>query len=1102
MAIPHFSVSILTRAKGKSVVMSAAYRHCARMDYQREARVIDYRAKSGLFHEEFVLPEDAPAWVHSLTTERCVSGVSEAFWNRIEQFETRSDAQLAKDMTIALPVELDPAQNIALIRDFVARYITPQGAVADWVYHEAAGNPHVHLMTCLRPLTVEGFGPKKVAITGPDGLPLRDRHGRYCYRLWAGGPAEFAVLRDGWFACQNRHLAKAGLDVRVDGRSFEQQGIELQPTTHLGVATRAIERKSGRAGEVADLERLDLNDACRRENALRITRQPHHVLELITREKSVFDEHDVAKVLHRYIDDPDLFQNLMARILQDPESLRLDRARIDGATGKILPAKYTTRELIRLESTMVKRSLWLARRSSHRVDPGIRDANVKRHRNLSEEQKAAISHVLGPQQIAAVIGRAGSGKTTMMRCARDAWEAAGYRVVGAALAGKAAEGLENEAGISSRTLSAWQLSWSHGLAKLDQSTVLVMDEAGMVASRQMAEFIETVTRTGAKLVLVGDPDQLQPIEAGAAFRAILERIGYRALETIYRQSEPWMREASLALARGQVARAVSAYQAEGRVAACERKADAISRLIADWDRDHDPRSSSLILAHLRRDVRVLNTLARSRLVERGLIGKGSTFLTADGARSFAPGDQVVFLRNDQGLGVKNGQLGRVREAADGRLSVEVGTPGHMRTVVFDQSRYDNIDLGYATTIHKAQGTTVDRVKVLASLSLDRHLTYVAMTRHRCALDIYYGRQSFRQAGGLIGVLGRENAKETSLDYGDRDLARLALRFAERRGFHLVRVARTLLSDRLGWTLSQPARLVDLGRRLAAIALKGSLTVGRGRLSEAPETHGPALLGAITNHQRSVEDVVAERLGAEPLMVSLWQEVSMRFQQVFATPDLAYRALDLDRMMRDGAWANRMISTIAERPDVLAPLRGKPGLLASRADRALRALAHRHQIPLADSLRDYVVRRHAAEQRYQAEERVQRQRSLISIPSLSVAAIRCLERVKQCSDVPGLELVDMASSLDQDLKVELAVFAKAVADRFGERLFLSPAAKDPGGAVFSRLTADLDADQIRELRGAWTLMRAAQLLSVQTNKQSEAKKSELEQLSPRKGLQLK
>jgi ATP-dependent exoDNAse (exonuclease V) alpha subunit len=183
MAVPHFSVSIVARGSGRSAVLSAAYRHCAKMDYEREARTIDYTRKQGLLHEEFAIPADAPEWLQSMIADRSVSGASEAFWNKVEEFEKRSDAQLAKDVTIALPMELSAEQNIELVRDFVARHITALGMVADWAFHDAPSNPHIHLMTTLRPLTEDGFGSKKVAVTGPGGQPLRNDSGKIVYEL-------------------------------------------------------------------------------------------------------------------------------------------------------------------------------------------------------------------------------------------------------------------------------------------------------------------------------------------------------------------------------------------------------------------------------------------------------------------------------------------------------------------------------------------------------------------------------------------------------------------------------------------------------------------------------------------------------------------------------------------------------------------------------------------------------------------------------------------------------------------------------------------------------------------------------------------------------
>lgn len=1103
MPVPHFSVGIVSRGEGRSAVLSAAYRHCAKMDYDREARTVDYSAKQGLLHEEFLLPADAPRWARLLIADRSVAGAAGAFWNRIETFEKRSDAQLAKDVTIALPIELSADRNIALVRDFVESHILSKGMVADWVYHDNPGNPHVHLMMTLRPLTEDGFGQKKVSVLRPDGQPLRNDAGKIVYELWAGGAAEFGAFRDGWFACQNRHLALAGLDIRVDGRSYEKQGIELQPTIHLGVGTKAIERKAAGKKWSPRLERVALQEERRVENARRIERRPEIVLDIITREKSVFDERDIAKILHRYVDDATLFRQLMARILQSPAVLRLERETVEFASGARVPSKYTTRELIRLEAEMASRAIWLAGRSSHGVRQPVLAATFARHGNLSQGQKTAIEHVAAPARIAAVVGRAGAGKTTMMKAAAEAWELAGYRVVGAALAGKAAEGLEQEAGIVSRTLASWELRWNEGRDLVDGKTVFVLDEAGMVSSRQMAFFVETVTKAGAKLVLIGDPDQLQPIEAGAAFRAIADRIGYAELDTIYRQREQWMREASLDLARGRIAEAVGAYQAKGKLLGSDTKAEAVAKLIADWDRDYDPAKTMLMLAHLRRDVRMLNDMARAKLVERGIVGEGFAFQTEEGERKFATGDQIVFLKNEGSLGIKNGMIGKVVEAAPGRIVVEVGTDGKRRQVTVESRFYRNIDHGYATTIHKSQGATVDRVKVLASLSLDRHLTYVAMTRHREDLAVYYGQRSFAKAGGLVAILSRKNAKETTLDYERAPLYRQALRFAEARGLHLVNVARTLVRDRLQLLLRQKQKLVDLGARLATIGARLGLVRGGDRQS-IPNTITEAkpMVAGVTIFPNSIEQAVEDRLGADPGLKKRWEEVSTRFHLVYAQPEAAFQAVGVEAMLKDAGVAETTLAKLVDQPEIFGALKGKTGIFASRADREHRVRAERNVAALAESLKDYARMRADAERKYEAQERAARLKVALNIPALSSNAKQMLERVRDAIDRNDLPAALEFALADRMVKAELEGFAKAVSERFGERTFLSLAARDSEGSVFKSVTADMAPTRKAEVQAAWNLMRTVQQLSAHERTTEALKQSETLRQSQSQGLSLK
>ena len=1103
MTAPHFSVSIVARGSGRSAVLSAAYRHCSKMEYEREARIIDYTRKRGLLHEEFVIPPDAPYWLQSMIAGRGACGASEAFWNRIELFEKRSDAQLAKDVTIALPVELDDQQNIALVRAFVSRHVTAHGMVADWVYHDVPGNPHVHLMTTLRPLTEDGFGAKKVAVVGPGGNPLRTDSGKIVYELWAGGINDFNAFREGWFACQNEHLALAGLDIHIDGRSFDKQGIELMPTMHVGVGAKAIERKAEVSPTHVSLERIELQEERRAENARHIQRDPGIVLDLITRERSVFDERDVAKILSRYIDDVSLFQSLMVRVFQRPEALRLDRERFDFATGKRVPARYTTRALIQLEAAMANRAIWLSQRESHAVSARVLEGTFARQNHLSEEQRAAIGHICGGERIAAVVGRAGAGKTTMMRVARKAWEEAGYTVVGGALAGKAAEGLEQEAGIISHTLSSWELRWCRGENKLDEKTIIVLDEAGMVSSRQMAIFVEAATRTGAKLVLIGDPEQLQPIEAGAAFRAIADRIGYAELKTIYRQREQWMREASLDLAHGRVGNALNAYRVNGMLLGAQLKADAIGKLIADWSRDHDPAGTSLILAHLRRDVRVLNEMARAKLIERGLVDEGYAFETTDGKRQFAAGDQIVFLRNEGSLGVKNGMLARVAEASPGRLVVELGDGQNRRRVMVEQRFYNDVDHGYATTIHKSQGATVDRVKVLASLSLDRHLAYVAMTRHRQDLAIYYARGSFAKAGGLRSVLERGNSKETTLDYAPGSLYRQALRFAEARGMNLINVARTLVRDRLEWTVLQKRRLTDLASQLTALAERlGIVPVRKATDMVSNLTELKPMVAGVKVFAKSLQQAVDDRLADDAVLKRQWAEVSARFSLVYVRPALAFKAVDVVLMLANESAARSTIAAIVADPESFGALNGKTGVFASNRDREERQKALLNVPALARNLERYLRQRAVAAHKHRIEEETARTRISFDIPALSAGARRMLEIVRDAIERNDLHAGLEHTQAEKQIKVELDGFAKAVSKRFGERTFLSISAKEPGGETFQKLTSGMSASRKTEIQAAWSSMRTIQELEAHQRTTAALKQSQTSKLARREGFPLK
>lgn len=520
MAIMFVRAQVIGRGAGRSVVSAAAYRHRTRMEEEQTGLSFRYEGgKPELVHEELALPDDTPAWLRTMINGETVARASEVLWNAVDTSEKRADAQLARELIFALPEELSKTENIALVREFVRENLTSKGMVADWVYHDRQGNPHVHLMTTLRPLTDDGFGAKKVPVLGDDGEPLRvvtpDRpKGKIVYRVWAGDKETMKAWKIAWAETANKHLALAGHDIRLDGRSYAQQGLDGIAQQHLGPAKAALARK----GQEMYFAPAAL--ARRQEMADRLADEPGLLLKQISNERSTFDEREIAKALHRYVDDPTIFANIRAQLMASPDLVTLKPQRIDPDTGKASEtAVFTTRSMLRTEYDMAQSATALFRRSGYKVSSAKFDDAIRlvesrdpaKTFKLDVEQVDAVRHVTGDTGIAAVVGLAGAGKSALLDAARIAWEANGRRVIGAALAGKAAEGLEGSSGIRSRTIASWERAWADGNDQLQKGDVLVVDEAGMVSSEQLARVLKAVESAEAKVVLVGDPMQLQPI---------------------------------------------------------------------------------------------------------------------------------------------------------------------------------------------------------------------------------------------------------------------------------------------------------------------------------------------------------------------------------------------------------------------------------------------------------------------------------------------------------------------------------------------------------------------------------------------------------------
>lgn len=809
MAIYHFSAKVIGRGAGRSAVAAAAYRSASRLQDERLGRHHDFTNKAGVVHSEVMLPEGTPERLRD----------RETLWNEIESTEKRKDAQLAREVEFAIPREMTKEQGIELARDFVDRELVARGMVADLNVHwdigaDGEAKPHAHVMLAMREIGLDGFGAK-----------VREWNASALLQHWRGAWADHVNVR----------CAALGIDSSIDHRSYDAQGIDLEPQHKIGAAGA---RRDAR-GEEAD--RADDHRAIARNNGVTIIAQPEIGLDALTRNQATFTRRDMAMFAHRHSDGKEQFDQVMTAMRSSDQLLALGR---DGRGEE----RFTTASMLNVEGALARKADALAV-SRHdvakdHVEHAVRAATA-RGLVLGREQRAALDHVAKPAGLSLVVGYAGTGKSAMLGVAREAWEAAGYAVRGAALSGIAAENLEGGSGIASRTIASLEHAWVRDRHRLTSRDVLVIDEAGMIGTRQLQRVLAEAAGAGAKVVMVGDIQQLQSIEAGAAFRLLAERHGAAEIGEVRRQAEGWMREATRMFATGRTGEAIAAYSNADMVRAGDTRDAARSALIDRWDleRREAPAASRIILTHMNKEVAMLNQAARERLQARGQLGRDVTVQTERGERQFGENDRILFLKNERDLGVKNGSLGTIEKASRDTLAVRLDDG---RKVEVDLKSYAHVDHGYAATVHKAQGMTIDRSHVLATPGMDAHSSYVALSRHRTGTALHYGRDDFADEAQLRRTLARERPKDMALDYEREPTSPL------RASDAAVGSARGAADSSPAPQLEQPASLAQTRSLAGKVAERPNANLDQGRARQLRETF--AALG--NTSQRSAEQTRA------------------------------------------------------------------------------------------------------------------------------------------------------------------------------------------------------------------------------------------------------
>lgn len=782
-------------------MQSAAYITGEKLHEERRGITANYANRDDVTYSGTLAPEWAgdefrdteKAWN---AFEKQADKFAETYYKTKEtQDKFKASAQTGMKVVLAFPKELSAEDHKEILHNIMQKSFIDKGHVVTFGVHAEEGNPHAHLLvshwTIEKDNTISSF-------------KNRDLYSR----------AGLKFQREMYANEVNHILEKRGLDVRIDHRSYKEQGIDLIPTIHEGWYAKSLADK-GLSSRV-----VEENNKIREENQQRISEYPEIVFKELTSKRATFSELDALKVVQdRMLDHPELSQHVFDSVM--------DKA-IHIGHGFDRHKRFTSPEYHQKEQTLLQDFEKLSCVTVDRkIDPLSIQSQLNYQRSgggkISEQQEAAVQMLCSDKAVTVLVGRAGTGKTTsVLQPVVALHQQAGFKVMGMALAAEAAKNLAVETGCKAETIAYYTHRWKQipelqaALAtdKLTQKernkaiqnlesyqktlptkdTVIIVDEAGMVGTKDWYQLVAMASRAGAKLIVCGDDHQYKAVDAGDVFRKSIEIADAKGcmaeVSYIFRQNADWMKQASMELAQLETTTALMAYENKGHVREADTESEMVRLLAMDYvEKIKNNSTYSGVVLTSTNDTRLaLNKEIREHLQANGLLNED---MIQHQGKGLALGERIVFLANDRGqfhvksssgkLAVKNGTQGTIESIEPILIADEKrDRNGHVvslkemssqltvrisdnEKVTFNLSDYKHIDHAYALTGHKSQGQTVDWSMVHLSKNLDAYGLYVMMTRHRDDTTLYHNKEEVASFSKFADNI-RVGYKDLAVDY--------------------------------------------------------------------------------------------------------------------------------------------------------------------------------------------------------------------------------------------------------------------------------------------------------------------------------------------------
>jgi Ti-type conjugative transfer relaxase TraA len=816
-------VSTVKRRLGQNAVASAAYNARTKLELTvldkvtgiTSTLVFDYSSKPGLAYSKIYAPDHAPDWVYD----------RQKLWNKCEQVENRLRARTAHKIMLPLPNELTIEQNIALLEDCVKELVKLGMIVDANIHYDNENNKHAHLMCSMRELVENRYGEIEFAAT-----KNRDWHHKNFVNFVRQMHAEKV----------NEHYAMHGYDKRFCHKSYKDLGIDLIPGVHEGPA-RSINN-----AELSELNRRIALENAEKIKArpsiildVLAVNNPVFTKEQIAieLEKRLYAGVDFTRQAHIESIQNELsatFISLYEQLLVCPEISQVVEVDLKGRT------LYTTTKRLELEERFTENVKLMHERNNHalrvvdsdldhlsfseKIGAKVRDIKSdaidfvsektgielekpKQPVVLTAEQRKAVINVLNGSDISVLEGIPGSGKTTAMREIVRQYQKAGFTVIGVTASSSASLELAKATGIECKNASLWRKEWLKAQGKefdlvlrgdyykedlykdndpsLTKKHVMIVDEASMVELANMDYLVSEVRLGGAKILFVGDRNQLSPVGWAGGLEKTVSICGSEVLNQSRRQQNVNHQQATKLLSQYRIREALEIYWEEGAIKVTDNESEANSLAVRSFvnsyietaraiERDDLVSIRSKAISVFENKTReILNNQVREELKEAGILKGieqrvlvGSTI--KDGKKekyylNLCQGEQIVFTRNANRLGrggIFNGEVGTILKISnpnkDGLSKIDIlvhRANGKKEKVRLDlnevyQNRFTgkyfhdgiSIDYGYAVTSHKIQGATIEDTIPRLEKNSGYEVTNVMLTRHKKEMTVIVSKE--------------------------------------------------------------------------------------------------------------------------------------------------------------------------------------------------------------------------------------------------------------------------------------------------------------------------------------------------------------------------